>query len=116
MQWLNVLLNKGHPIKTTLNIKMFPRQLKSCRKLNCRVGNPKHWATKHILETTLSVWASLIGRVGFSVRSTDKCSHFVVLIAVVGGAGPGFGVAPAQGGPPRAPWVVGASHLGGRWW
>lgn len=97
---------------------MFLRQLKSCRKLNCRVGNPKHWATKHMenCETMLSVWASLIGRVGFSIWSTDKCSHFVVLIAVVGRVGPGFSVAPAQGGPPRAPWVVGASHLGGRWW
>lgn len=38
-----------------------------------------------------------------------------VLIAVVGGAGPGLGAAPAQSRAPHVPRVVGATHLGGSW-
>lgn len=40
----------------------------------------------------------------------------VILIAIVGGARPGLIAAPAQGGPPHVPWVVGAVHLSGSWW
>lgn len=39
-----------------------------------------------------------------------------ILIAIVRGARPGLIAAPAQGGPPHAPWVVGAIHLSGSWW
>lgn len=34
-------------------------------------------------------------------------------LRAVGGAGPGLGAAAAQGGRPRVPRVVSASHLGG---
>lgn len=37
-------------------------------------------------------------------------------LRVVGGAGPGLGAAAAQGGRPRVPRVVGASHFGGGRW
>lgn len=36
-------------------------------------------------------------------------------LRVVGGAGPGLRAAAAQGGRPRVPRVVGASHLSGGW-
>lgn len=93
--------------------KTVPHQIKKAAN-NEIVGAllTKNWAAKHHQRNKAFCWGflSVVARVGFGVLG--RCCQ-VASLRIVGGAGPGLGAAAAQGGWPRIPRVVGASHLGG---
>lgn len=110
---VNTLLTSGQLLKQT-QIKCFQHPLiKSCREL--KVDIIQHCVTKHL--RSHFCWVSLIRKSVFFVVERVLLSAFHCSIATVRRVWPGLQVAPAQGGPPHVPRIVGAAHLrrSGRW-
>lgn len=106
-------VNTGAPVKTNSNKMLSTPSIKRCNVLNVKDDNIQHCVTEHF--RSHFCWLSLIRKQFVLVwRVLLSALNLLLscLIAIVGIVGPGLQVAPAHGGPPHVPRIVGVAHFG----